>query len=75
MDLARTGIGLAYVPRFALGNAFETRELVPLLDNYKTETGPVGAVYLEGRTLPRKVRALIDFAVEDMKKLGLVVGL
>ena len=69
VELARMGIGLAYVPRFALGGAIETGELVPLLEDYETETGPVGAVYLEGRALPRKVRALIDFAVTDIKKL------
>lgn len=75
VHLARMGIGIAYVPRFALGDAFETGELVQLLGDYETETGPVGAVYLEGRALPRKVRAVIDFAVDDMNSQRLVDGI
>lgn len=62
------------MPNFALGNAVETGELVRLLETFGTETGPFGAVYLEGRNLPRKVRALIDFAVNDMKSEKLLLG-
>ena len=36
------------------------------MEPYAGETWPVSAVYLEGRALPRKVRALIDFAVKDI---------
>lgn len=75
VELARMGIGLAYVPRFAIDGALETKDLVPLLQGYQTETGPVGAVYLEGRALPRKVRSLIDFAVDDMRRQRLVDGM
>ncbi|MCU9848979.1 LysR family transcriptional regulator [Defluviimonas sp. WL0024] len=66
IELAQRGMGIAYVPRFALCGALETGALVPLLETFAGETGPVGAVYLEGRALPRKVRALIDFAVKDI---------
>ncbi|WP_238367238.1 LysR family transcriptional regulator [Mesobacterium pallidum] len=65
--LARAGMGIAYGPRFALGAALAAGDLVPVLEGFTGATAPVSAVYLEGRTLPRKVRALIDFAVEDMK--------
>jgi hypothetical protein len=34
---------------------------------YPGETSPLSAVYLEGLVLPRKIRALIDFAAEDVK--------
>jgi hypothetical protein len=36
------------------------------MQRYDCETGPLSAVYLEGRQLPRKIRALIDFAVNDI---------
>lgn len=72
VELARQGVGIAYPPRFALGTAIETGALVPLLTDYDVECGPISAVYLEGRTLPRKVRALIDFAVEDIKSAGIL---
>lgn len=67
VDLAAAGQGIAYAPRFALGDALAAGRLVPVLCDHTRATTPVSAVYLEGRKLPRKVRALIDFAVEDMR--------
>lgn len=70
--LAGAGLGIAYVPRFALGDALDTGALQPVLEDFDGETGPVSAVYLEGRTLPRKVRALIDFAQSDISDAGIL---
>ena len=64
VDLARRGIGIAYVPSFALRGALDRGDLVRLLESHTGAHADIAAVYLEGRTLPRKVRALIDFAVE-----------
>lgn len=69
-ELAASGLGIACSPGFALNEAIAAGRLVPLLDGFKGETVPVSAVYLEGRTLPRKVRALIDFAQSDMRQAG-----
>lgn len=66
-DLALQGHGIASCPSFVLGDDLETGRLVPLLDGYRGPTLLVSAVYLEGRTLSRKVRALIDFALEDAR--------
>lgn len=66
VELAVAGLGVAYAPRFALGDALASGSLVHVMKGYAAETGPVSAVYLEGRALPRKVRALIDFAVKDI---------
>ncbi|MEZ5722957.1 MAG: LysR family transcriptional regulator [Paracoccaceae bacterium] len=66
VQLATAGLGIANVPRFALCGALEAGTLVPVLEPYSGETGPLSAVYLEGRSLPRKVRALIDFALDDI---------
>ena len=66
VDLARRGLGIAYVPSFALRGALDSGDLVRLLENHEGERGDIAAVYLEGRTLPRKVRALIDFAIQDI---------
>lgn len=65
-ELAAAGHGIAYSPRFAVFEALEAGRLVQLLEDYEGESGPLNAVYLEGRTLPRRVRALIDFAVADL---------
>ncbi|MEZ5912473.1 MAG: LysR substrate-binding domain-containing protein [Paracoccaceae bacterium] len=67
VDLASQGLGIAYAPRFALREAIDGGALVPLLGDYAGESSLLGAAYLEGRTLPRKVRALIDFALEDIR--------
>lgn len=72
VDLASRSLGIAYVPRFALCGAVEAGGLMHLLAGYSSESGLLGAVYLEGRTLPRKVRALIDFAIEDIRSVDIL---
>ena len=72
VQFAKSGLGLAYVPRFVLTEALEDGSLVPLLEDYTQEGSPVSAVYIEGRVLPRKVRALIDFAVQDVEQADIL---
>lgn len=67
LELAGAGLGIAYTPRFALQNRIDSGALVPVLTEYEGESGPVSAVYLDGRTVPRKIRALIDFALQDIR--------
>jgi DNA-binding transcriptional LysR family regulator len=67
VDLAAKGLGIAYAPRFVLGTALAAGEVVRLLPDQLGEAAPLSAVYLEGRVLPRKVRALIEFAAEDLR--------
>lgn len=71
VDLAARGLGIACVPRFALDDALTTGAVLPVLDGWSPGGGPLAAVYLEGRVLPRKVRALIDFAAEDIRGCSL----
>ena len=68
VELAVKGHGLAYAPRFTLREAIAAGLVVPVLTDHPPETSPLNAVYLEGRVLPRKVRALIDFAAEDIRQ-------
>lgn len=63
-DLALAGAGIAVCPAFVLGDTLASGRLVRLLPDYAAPAIPLNAVYLQGRTLSRKVRALIDFAVE-----------
>lgn len=72
VDLAAKGLGIAYVPRFALCDALATGTLVPVMHGLESAPVRISAVYLEGRALPRKVRALIDFAVEDIQLSGVL---
>ncbi|ARE41224.1 Transcriptional regulator, LysR family [Rhodovulum sp. P5] len=72
VDLAASGAGICYAPHFALYEALEAGRLVPVMDGIDGVSAPLSAVYLEGRVLPRKVRALIDFAVEDIRAAGVL---
>ncbi|MCB1382764.1 MAG: LysR family transcriptional regulator [Notoacmeibacter sp.] len=71
-ELAASGLGIAYAPRFALCEGLEAGRLAAILADYTGESSPVSAVYLEGRALPRKVRALIDFSVDDIRKADIL---
>ncbi len=67
-DWAKNGHGVALCPSFILQKEQEENDenpLVPLLTDYTMQTHPICAVYLSGNIIPKKVRALIDFAVED----------
>lgn len=64
-DWAIDGRGIAICPDFVLQHDLESGRLVQLLGEYSMNKHPINAVYLEGNVIPRKVRALIDFVVED----------
>ncbi|PJC86461.1 LysR family transcriptional regulator [Vibrio sp. HA2012] len=66
-DWAIDGRGIALCPDFVLQEDINEGRLIQLLTNYNTPTHPVSAVYLSGHVMPRKVRTLIDFAVEYFK--------
>ncbi|SOC16001.1 LysR family transcriptional regulator [Rhodobacter maris] len=70
--LAEHGLGIANVPRFALSGALEAERLVRLFPDHLGDSAPLSAVWLEGRALPHKVRALIDFAAEDLHRADIL---
>ena len=72
VELATAGLGIVYAPRFALIEALESGRLVAVMAGYAGESAPISAVYLEGRALPRKIRALIDFAAEDIRSADIL---
>ncbi|MBL1436883.1 MAG: LysR family transcriptional regulator [Rhodobacteraceae bacterium] len=69
--LATDGLGIAYAPHFALIHELESGELISLFEDFNGDSSSLSAVYLEGRILPLKIRALIDFAVKDAKTAGI----
>ncbi|MBN8630482.1 MAG: LysR family transcriptional regulator [Rhodobacterales bacterium] len=72
LELAINGRGLAYAPRFVARDALAAGLVAQVLPDQAGEIGSLNAVYLEGRVLPRKVRALIDFAAEDIRASGIL---
>lgn len=69
MEAARAavvaGAGIGIVPLYMAAEAIQRGQLVPLLRDYEVATdSAIHLVYLPNRTLPSRVRALIDFLVE-----------
>jgi DNA-binding transcriptional LysR family regulator len=69
MDAVRAaviaGLGIGILPMYMVGDALQRGELVPLLRQYQVvPESAIYVVYLPNRTLPSRVRVLIDFLVE-----------
>ena len=63
---ALSGLGVVYLPSFLVGDDVRAGRLVPLLPGYVDARSDVFAVYPESRHLSPKVRAMIDWLVEEL---------
>jgi DNA-binding transcriptional LysR family regulator len=69
MDAVRSavvaGLGIGILPVYMVGDALQQKQLVPLLRQFQVvPESAIYLVYLPNRTLPSRVRALIDFLVD-----------
>ncbi len=58
---AKSGLAIASLPLFFLGDALQNGDVVPILENWQKPEIFLYALYPERRLLPVKVRALLDF--------------
>ena len=58
---ALAGLGIAQVPYVPLVRAFESKQLIVLLEAHEMAGVPLWIVYPARRTVPRRVRAFVDF--------------
>ncbi len=66
MQLAVAGVGITRLADVVVGDAIRSGKLVPILaDWHHVEPVPLFAVYPSGRNLSPKVRAMVDFLVEE----------
>jgi len=66
-QLARAGVGIARVGRFAVEDDVVSGRLVPLLEAYNPQDRePLHALFVGGWTMPVRVRVFIDFLVERL---------
>ena len=70
-DWAIKGLGITLCPHFVLNRDLQEGRLVTLLETLGKPEHPFSVVYLEGNILPHKVRALIDFAADDVLRFRL----
>ncbi|HXH64995.1 MAG TPA: LysR family transcriptional regulator [Mariprofundaceae bacterium] len=73
MDAVRTaviaGLGIGILPAYMAGDDLRKGELVPLLRQYQVvPESAIYLVYLPNHTLPSRVRALIDYLVDQFRK-------
>lgn len=68
LQLVLAGVGIARLPDVMVGEAMRRGELAPILKNWHhVEPVPLYATYPSARHLPPKVRAMVDFLVDEFK--------
>jgi len=68
------GIGISRMPRWLVGDAIASGELVCVMDEYQPGPLDIYAVYPPGRHLPSKVRCFIDYFAEQLKDCSRIGG-
>ena len=63
---ARQGMGLAYVPDFAVRSELSSQSLIEVLSGARAAAGEFRLLWPSHRLLPSKVRALVDFLAERL---------
>jgi DNA-binding transcriptional LysR family regulator len=76
--MAEQGLGIAYLPDFAIAHQLRERLLVTVLDDYTDLSGPLRVLWPSSRHLAPKLRAFVDFlaanlvpSVEDEAESGI----
>ena len=57
----RAGLGIVQTPRVGVARELETGEIVEILPRYRAAALPVFLVHPHGRTVPRRVRVVLDW--------------
>jgi DNA-binding transcriptional LysR family regulator len=70
IHLAERGLGIAFLPPFAVSSQIEHGVLIPLLDEYIPETGEFAALWPTSRQLLPKIRAFVTFLSEHLRLGG-----
>ena len=69
-EMVKAGMGIGQILKLMVKSELETGQLVQILPEYRSETVGIYAVYPQRAFLPLKVRAVIDFLVENKARLG-----
>ena len=68
VQLATQGVGITRVGNFHIGDALESGELVPLLEDFNPQDREaIHAIFIGGPSMPTRVRVFVDFLVEKLK--------
>ncbi|WP_044592864.1 LysR family transcriptional regulator [Bradyrhizobium sp. LTSPM299] len=64
--MAEQGLGIAYLPDFAIGRQLREGLLVTVLDDYTDRSGPLRVLWPSSRYLAPKLRAFVDFLAANL---------
>jgi DNA-binding transcriptional LysR family regulator len=64
--MAEQGLGIAYLPDFAIAHQLRERLLVTVLDDYTDLSGPLRVLWPSSRHLAPKLRAFVDFLAANL---------
>jgi DNA-binding transcriptional LysR family regulator len=64
--MAEQGLGIAYLPDFAIGRQLREGLLVTVLDDYTDRSGPLRVLWPSSRHLAPKLRAFVDFLATNL---------
>jgi len=76
IQAAEEGQGILWIDKNSIGNSFEKRRLVEVLEDYSLGSGyPIYALYPARKYLPLKTRIFIDFLKEEFSpKMSVVLN-
>ncbi|PLX78588.1 MAG: LysR family transcriptional regulator [Desulfuromonas sp.] len=69
-EMIKAGLGVGQTLRLNVMDELENGELIQVLSDYRSEPVGIYAVYPQRAFLPLKVRAVIDYLIENKKSLG-----
>jgi DNA-binding transcriptional LysR family regulator len=64
--MAEQGMGIAYLPDFAIGRKLREGVLVTVLDDYTDRSGPLRILWPSSRHLAPKLRVFVDFLAANL---------
>ena len=64
--MAEQGLGIAYLPDFAIGRQLREGVLVTVLDDYTDRSGPLRVLWPSSRHLAPKLRVFVDFLAANI---------
>jgi DNA-binding transcriptional LysR family regulator len=67
-DAVRAGLGITEAFSYLLADSLNSRQLIPLLQDFQPPPQPVNFVYSPNRFMPAKLRAFLDFAVPRLRE-------
>jgi DNA-binding transcriptional LysR family regulator len=68
-EMVKAGMGIGQILKLMVMSELENGQLVQVLSDYRSEPTGIYAVYPQRAFLPLKVRAVIDYLIENKSML------